>query len=77
MIVMPDTVAERSAMIETRATVIEAGPLAWEEERVPRAAPGDKVLISKFAGVIVSGTKDGVKYRLVNDRDIYCKIEVD
>lgn len=76
MIVMPDTVKERSAMVETRAVVIEAGPCAWDDEPQPRAKEGDKVLISKFAGAMVMGTTDGKPYRLVNDRDIYCAIEV-
>jgi len=77
VIVMPETVANRSVMVETRAVVVEVGPAAWEEEKVPRAKPGDKVLITQFAGAIATGTKDGKKYRLVNDRDIYCGIEVE
>jgi len=76
MIVMPETVKERTTMVETRAVVIEVGPVAWDDEPEPRAKPGDKVLISKFAGAMVVGTEDGVTYRLVNDRDIYCAIEV-
>lgn len=76
LIVMPDSVKERSAMVETRAVVIEAGPCAWDDEPQPRAKSGDKVLISKFAGAMVMGTEDGKPYRLVNDRDIYCAIEV-
>jgi len=77
LIVMPETVQERSAMVETRAVVIEVGPAAWADEPAPRAIPGDKVLISKFAGAMAKGTKDGKAYRLVNDRDIYCRIEVE
>jgi co-chaperonin GroES (HSP10) len=77
LIVMPETVKERSAMVETRATVVEAGPQAWDDEKTPRANPGDKVLISKFAGAMATGTADGKPYRLVNDRDIYCRIEVE
>lgn len=77
LIVMPETVKERSAMVETRAVVIEVGPAAWDDEPAPRAVPGDKVLISKFAGAMATGTRDGKPYRLVNDRDIYCRIEVE
>jgi co-chaperonin GroES (HSP10) len=76
VIVMPETVKDRTAMVETRAIVIEAGPAAWDDEPAPRAMPGDKVLISKFAGAIAMGTADGKHYRIVNDRDIYCRIEV-
>lgn len=75
MIVMPDTVKERSAMVETRAIVLEIGPTAWDDEKVPRAKVGDKVLLSKFAGVVAVGIKDGKRYRLVNDIDIFCRLE--
>ena len=77
VIVMPETVKERSAMVETRAIVIEVGSEAWADESKPRAKAGDKVLISKFAGAMATGTKDNKTYRLVNDRDIYCAIEVE
>jgi co-chaperonin GroES (HSP10) len=76
MIVMPDSVKERTTMVETRAIVVDIGPVAWDDEPEPRARIGDKVLISKFAGVLANGTADGKPYRLVNDRDIYCAIEV-
>jgi co-chaperonin GroES (HSP10) len=77
LIVMPDTVRERSLMIETRAVVVAVGPEAWSDEKAPRAFPGDHVLISKHAGVMANGTKDGKPYRLVNDRDIFCELESD
>jgi co-chaperonin GroES (HSP10) len=77
VIVIPDTVEDRQKMVETRAVVIEAGSEAWIEERQPRAKPGDKVLISRFAGMMADGTADGKRYRIVNDRDIYCAIEVE
>jgi len=76
LIVMPDTVKDRTTMVETRAVVIDVGPVAWDDEPQPRAKPGDKVLITKFAGTMVVGTEDGKAYRLVNDRDIFCAIEV-
>lgn len=74
-IFIPPTVSERATMLETRAIVVEIGPSAWDDEKAPRASVGDKVLVTKFAGVMATGVKDGVKYRLVNDRDIFCKIE--
>jgi co-chaperonin GroES (HSP10) len=75
LIALPDAVKERSAMIETRAIVIAVGDAAWEDEKVPRAMVGDKVLISKFAGVMAQGPEDQKQYRLINDRDIYCRIK--
>lgn len=77
VLVIPDTVGDRTKMNETRAIVIDVGPCAWMEEPEPRAKPGDKVLISRFAGVLVQGTADKKWYRMINDRDIYCQIEVE
>lgn len=74
IIELPDSVKERTVMVETRAVVIDVGPEAWIEEKAPRAQPGDLVLIAKFAGVMAQGTADGKRYRLVNDRDIFCRI---
>ena len=73
MIVVPDSVQERGAAIETRAVVVAVGPACWPDEP-PRAAPGDKVLISKLAGFVAKGTADGGIYRFVNDRDIFARI---
>lgn len=77
LIHIPDTVGDRTKMAETRAIVVDIGSEAWLEERVPRAYPGDKVMISRYVGVLVRGTADGELYRMINDRDIFCKIEVE
>ncbi len=74
IIQMPDSVKDRLSMVETRAIVVAIGSEAWKTEGQPRAAVGDLVLIAKFAGVEAKGTADGKKYRLVNDRDIFCRI---
>lgn len=78
VIVMPDAVKDRMVMMEQRAIVVAVGPEAWSEEREPRAKPGDHVLITKHAGYVAGAdcTADGQTYRLVNDRDIFCAIEV-
>lgn len=75
VIVIPDTVGDRTKMAETRAIVVDIGSSAWHDEPRPRAAVGDKVLISRYTGILVRGTADGKYYRMVNDRDIYCQIE--
>lgn len=74
LIAIPDFVQERGAAVETRAEVVEIGPACWPDEPVPRAKVGDKVLISKMAGFVAKGTKDGALYRFVNDRDIFAQI---
>jgi co-chaperonin GroES (HSP10) len=73
VIVMPDTVKDRTVLMEDRAVIIEVGSECWKDERTPRALPGDHVLIAKFAGYILEGD-DGVMYRLVNSRDVFCRI---
>lgn len=77
IIELPDFVKERDVMIEQRAQIVDLGPLAWHTEPVPRAKIGDKVMVSKFAGVLVQGTADGEQYRLINDNDIFAAIEVE
>ena len=74
MIEIPETIRRNSAALEVRARVIECGPSAWEDEKHPRADPGDLVMVTKFAGFIAIGPADGKTYRLVNDRDVFCRI---
>jgi co-chaperonin GroES (HSP10) len=76
IIEIPDAVNSRDLMVEQRAVVVEVGAHCWPEEP-PRAKPGDKVYISRMAGHMVVGVKDGEQYRLVNDRDIFARIEDD
>lgn len=73
-IVIPDAVQGRMSMVDNRAIVVAIGPSAWHDEPTPRAAVGDKVLVTKFAGFMAKGPADGEMYRLVNDRDIFCAI---
>jgi Co-chaperonin GroES (HSP10) len=77
VIFIPDEVHDRQQMIDQRAIVIEVGPNCWCDEPTPRAKPGDKVLIARFAGFMAKGTKDDKQYRFVNDRDIFAAIEVE
>lgn len=73
-IVLPDSVQGRMSMVDNRAVVVAVGPSAWHDEPAPRAAVGDRVLVTKFAGFMAKGPADGQMYRLVNDRDIFCAI---
>lgn len=74
---IPESVAQGLQAIDQRATVIAVGPEAWLDEKNPRARPGDKVLFAKYAGWAAGKgvTKDGKAYRVVNDRDIFCRLE--
>ena len=73
LIVLPDSVKDRTLMVEQRAIVVELGEAVWPDEP-KRAQPGDKVLISKMAGYLAVGPADGERYALVNDRDIFAQI---
>lgn len=68
-------------MAETRAVVIDVGPLAYERNwfgwPVRRCKPGDKVMVSKYSGAIVVGPLDGVLYRTINFADVYAQIEAE
>lgn len=75
LIELPAKVAERQSQLEQRCVVIAVGPECWAGEAVPRAKPGDRVLVTAYAGYLTSQTKDGQLYRLVNDRDIFAKID--
>jgi len=74
VILVPDSVKDSTVAAEQRVVVIEPGPLAWIDERHPRAAPGDHVLCTKYAGYKAIGPLDGETYRVVNDRDIFIRI---
>ena len=77
-IAIPDHVRASTKQREMRAVVIAIGPDAWNrpdrEPMTQRCSPGDKILISRFAGVIVRSPVDGKDYRLCNDEDVFCRI---
>lgn len=73
LIAIPDHVQERTAAIDVRAVVVAIGTHCWPDEP-QRAWVGDKVFISRMAGFLARGTKDGELYRFVNDRDIFAAI---
>jgi len=43
----------------------------WNPEYVPK--PGDRVQFAKYGGLVNIG-EDGKEYRILNDRDITCKV---
>lgn len=76
MIQLPDHVQRAVHMVNQRAVVIAKGENCWHDEPSHRAEIGDHVLITRYAGFIAGPdvTLDAKTYRLVNDRDIFCKI---
>lgn len=73
-LVIPDSVRESLSVLENRVVVVEVGPAAWSDEPQPRAKPGDVVLITKHSGFVATGA-DGLLYRIVNARDLFCTID--
>jgi chaperonin GroES len=73
-IILPDQHKEREKFATMKATLIAVGVNAWEEAAARsqifvKPVPGDRVLISKYGGVLISGD-DGKEYRLMNDEDV-------
>lgn len=77
LIVLPDTVKDRTQMLEDRATVIEIGKAAWQDEPEARCKVGDRIYIPYLAGRTVPSEHalDGQLYRLINDRDVIAVID--
>lgn len=71
IIEIPEEVANRNMAIDFQAIVVDVGPECWRNESIPRAKPGDKVLVARYAGHIAKSPIDGKFYRLVNDADIF------
>jgi co-chaperonin GroES (HSP10) len=75
LIEIPDHVRAGSAVMETRGVVVAIGDACWSDEPAARAKVGDKVIITRLAGYVAKGPRDKQIYRLVNDRDIFCRVE--
>lgn len=75
VIAIPEHVQSRMQQVDQRAIVVAVGPECWKDERQPRAKPGDKVMVAKYAGVMITGPKDHNVYRMVNANDIFTAIE--
>lgn len=74
LIYVPETVRKGEVLIEQRAVVVEIGPACWPDEP-PRAQVGDRVMIARLSGYAMTGPADGKLYRIVNDRDIFARID--
>jgi co-chaperonin GroES (HSP10) len=73
-IIIPDETKDRDQFAQMEGDLVAVSPLAfsydgWAGHEHMKPKPGDKVLFAKFSGAKVTG-RDGVEYRLVNDKDI-------
>lgn len=73
-----DDAKERHDFAAVTGRLIAVSPVAFTYETFPEGTrlpkPGDKVVIAKYAGVMIKG-KDGVDYRIVNDKDVCAILE--
>lgn len=77
-ILLPEQHTDREDMAQIKATLVAVGVNAWGEAKAnpdfDPPAPGTRVLIAKYGGIVVDG-RDGEKYRVMNDVDVTAVIE--
>lgn len=72
-ILMPDSKQARDQSLQTRGTLIDVSPIAFNYEEwgdAPQPQIGDKVMIAKGAGLYITDQDDGHFYRLLKDKDV-------
>lgn len=76
-IIIPDEAKDREQFAQMEGQIVAISPLAFSYDTWPDGAMlpavGDRVLFAKYAGATVTGG-DGVKYRIVNDKDIAARL---
>jgi chaperonin GroES len=75
-IVIPDDARSRQSMASETGVVIALGAAAFEYSddgarnwRTAKPAPGDRVVVERYAGRVVQG-QDSVEYRLVSQKSV-------
>lgn len=73
-IIVPDMTKDKLKYAEMEGRIIALAPAAFsfiadDEWHGQKPAPGDRVIIAKYAGVRVKGD-DGIEYVLINDKDV-------
>ena len=69
-IVIPEIVREQTKWAQTRATVVDVGPNAFETWEPPVPKAGDKVYVCRYAGIDGIKGADGEYYKIAPDMDI-------
>lgn len=66
----PDETKERDEHATMEGEVVAISPLAFSyEEGAPKPNVGETVVFQRYAGLVIVGA-DGIKYRLMNDKDV-------
>jgi len=78
LVYLPDDEVERRKHAQTRGTIIEISPLAFNEDVWPagmdKPKSGDRIAFARHAGTFIEGL-DGVEYRVIKDKDVVALIE--
>jgi co-chaperonin GroES (HSP10) len=73
-IILAETIRHQEDLASTTGVILAIGPDAWADS-TPRAKVGDRVMFSKYGGLLSEDPDTKEPYRLLNDVDIYCTIE--
>lgn len=73
-IYLPEQTKDKEEELQVKGTLVAAGPNAFDEMKGVPPVPGDRVYVGRYAGSWIEGA-DGVRYRLINGRDIFAVIE--
>ena len=74
-IIIAHETTHKEQMAQIKAQVIAIGEGAWEDCTTQDwCKVGDTILIGKFSGLLYDGD-DGLKYRVINDLDVVCRME--
>lgn len=72
-VIIPEMARDREQAAAVEGEIIAVSPLAFNYERWPDEAmkpkAGDRVYFAKYAGMTAKG-RDGIEYRLLNDKDV-------
>jgi chaperonin GroES len=76
-IILAQSIREKEELAGIFGTVIAIGPNAWAafDGGEPWAKVGDRVVFSKYGGLVLEDPETKELYRLLNDDDIYCTLE--
>ena len=66
-IVLPDQIKQQEDLATTEGTIAAVGEKAFENFKL-KPQPGDRVVFSKYAGIILHGN-DGERYRVIDDEN--------
>lgn len=76
-IILTKSIQQQEELAGIFGTIVAIGPNAWKafDDGQPWAEVGDRVVYSKYGGLVLEDPDTKEMYRLLNDDDIYCTIK--